>query len=123
MAHESEASVGTLIRGALDDMRELIREEVLLAKAEIRQETGKLTSAAVQFGIAGGALFFAGMFLLVTVALGIAALFNWPAWAGFGIVAVLLGVVGVVMLSSGRRSLRTVEPLPRTVHSIKENLQ
>ena len=123
MAHESEAPVGTLLRGALDDARELFREEIALAKAEIRQETGKLTSAGVQFGIAGAALWFAGMFLLVAAALGIAGLFNWSAWTGFAIVAVLMAIVGGVMFATARSAMRRVQPLPRTVGTIKENFQ
>jgi uncharacterized membrane protein YqjE len=123
MAYESEASVGTLIRGALDDTRDLIREEIALARVELRQEAGKLMAAGVQFGIAGVSLWFAGMFLLVAIALGIVALFAWPAWAGFALVSVILGITGAVMLVSARHAMRRVEPLPRTVSSIKENLQ
>jgi hypothetical protein len=123
MAYESEASVGTLIRGALDDARELIREEIALARAEMRQEAGKLIAAGVQLGIAGVSLWFAGMFLLVAIALGIVALFAWPAWAGFALVSVILGIGGAVMLVSARQAMRRVEPLPRTVSSIKENFQ
>jgi hypothetical protein len=123
MAQTSE-SVGGLVRGAMDDVRELFREEVALARAEIRQEMGKAASAGVQFGIAGVALWFAAMFLLVTVALGVAALFNWPAWLGFAVMAVLLAAAGLVFISHARTRLKTVEPaLPRTVSSIKENLR
>lgn len=123
MAYESDASVGTLIRGALDDMRELIREEIALARVEMRQEASKLAAAGVQFGIAGVALWFAGMFLLVAIALGIVAAFGWPAWTGFALVAVVLAIAGAVMLASARQAIRRVEPLPRTVGSIKENFQ
>jgi Flp pilus assembly protein TadB len=124
MAQTTEPSVGGLVRGAMDDVRELFREEVALARAEIRQEVSKAASAGVQFGIAGVALWFAAMFLLVTVALGAAALFNWPAWLGFAVLAVLLVVAGLLFASHARSRLKTVEPsLPRTVSSIKENLR
>lgn len=123
MAHETEASVGGLVRGALDDVRDLFREEVALARAEIRMELSKAATAGMQFGAAGVALWFAGMFLLVTVALGLSALANWPAWAGFGIVTVLLAVGGMVMLAVARRKLREVQPLPRTMESLKENFR
>jgi Flp pilus assembly protein TadB len=122
MAHESE-SVPGLVKGALDDVRDLIREEVALARAELRYELSKVTAAGVQFGIAAVSLWFAGMFLLVAVALGLAALFSWPAWAGFAVVAVLLAVAGVVAFVGGRKAVRQVQPLPRTVDSIKENFQ
>ena len=122
MAYESESLTG-LLRGALDDARDLIREEVALARAEIRYELGKVTAAGMQFGIAAVALWFAGMFLLIAAALGIATLFNWPAWTGFAIVGVLLGIAGVIAFMGGRRAVQNVQPLPRTVESLKETFQ
>ena len=123
MAHETEASVGGLVRGALDDVRDLFREEVALARAEMRVELNKAMAAAMRFGAAGVALWFAGMFLLIAAALGISAGLNWPAWAGFGVVAILLAVGGMVMLAGARKAVREVQPLPRTVESIKENFR
>lgn len=123
MADTSDASVTGLIRGALDDVRELFREELALARAELRSELGKVTSSAVRFGIAGVALWFAAMFLLVTIALGVATLLEWPAWAGFGSLALVLGIVGAVLLMLGRSAIRDVRPLPRTVQTVKENFK
>lgn len=122
MDPQSESLTG-LLRGALDDVRDLIREEVALARAEVRYEVGKVTSAGVQFAIAAVALWFAGMFVLIAAALGLALLFSWPAWAGFAAIGVLLAVVGLVAAMSGRRAVREVQPLPRTVGSIRENFQ
>ena len=123
MAHVTEASVPSLIRSALDDVREFFREELALARAEMREEFGKASASAAKFGAGGVALWFAAMFLLVTVALGISALLEWPAWAGFGIVAVILAITGVVLVMSGRNALREVRPLPRTLHSMKETFR
>jgi hypothetical protein len=123
MAHVTEASVPSLIRGALDDVRELFREELALARAEMREEFGKAAASAARFGAGGVALWFAAMFLLVTVALAISSLLEWPAWAGFGIVAIVLGIAGVVLVMSGRSALRDVKPMPRTLHSMKETLR
>ena len=90
MAHESDASMSTLLRNALDDVRELFREEVALARAELRAEVSKAASAASGFGAAAAALVCAGLFLLTALALGIATLMEWPAWTGFAIVGVVL---------------------------------
>jgi hypothetical protein len=122
MAYQSESVTG-LLRGALDDVRDLIREEVALARAEVRYEASKVATAGVQFGAAAVALGFAGMFLLIAAALGISTLFNWPAWAGFAVVSVLLAVGGLVAFMSGRSAVRNIQPLPRTIESIKENFQ
>jgi len=119
----SEPSVGGLIRNALDDVRDLFREELALARAELRQELSKLTAGAVRFGGAAVALWFAAMFLFVTIALGLAALLAWPAWAGFGVVTLLLAIAGAVMAMAGRRAIREVRPMPRTVETVKENFR
>ncbi len=123
MPHETDASIAELVRGAMADAKELIREEVALARAELRQELGKASSAAVGFGVAGVALLFAVGCFVAALSLGIATVFDWPAWAGFAIVAVLLAVVGALGYSSGRRAVTNVQPLPRTVHSMKENFR
>ena len=123
MAHVTEASVPSLIRGALDDVRELFREELALARAEMREELSKAASSAARFGAGGVALWFAAMFLFITVALGISALLQWPAWAGFGIVTIVLAIAGAVLVMSGRNALRQVRPMPRTVHAMKETFR
>ena len=123
MAYETDTSIAALVRSALDDVRELFREEVALARTELRYELGKASGAAMNFGAAGVALMLAAGCFAVALALGIAALFEWPAWAGFAAVALLLGVAGMLMFTAGRRAVRSVQPLPRTVHSIKENFR
>lgn len=123
MDYTSHESLGGLVRSALDDARELVREELLLARVELRQELGKATAAGVQFGAAGVSLMFAAAFLLIALALGVSAVFDWPAWAGFGIVAILLAMAGIVFVSGGRKAVRDVRPLPQTVQTLKENFK
>lgn len=115
-------SIGGLIRGILMDLRTLIREEIALARVEIRDQAGKARATAMSFGMAAAALFFGGTFLLVALATGIAELLDWPLWAGFLIVAAVLCVIGLVMLSAGRKRLQTLQAVPEeTVSTLKEN--
>lgn len=123
MEHTSDASVGSLVRSALEDARELIREEIALARAELRAEASRVSAAGIRLSAAGVLLWFAVMFVLAAASLGVAALFDWPAWAGFGLVAILLAIAGAIMAVSGRTLLRHVETLPRTRQSLKENLR
>src|ERR1044071_9564618 len=90
-----------LFRGILQDLRTLIHEEIALARMEIREQAGKARAAAISFGVAAGALLFAGTFLLIAIAIGIADLLDWPIWAGFLVVALLLVATGMFTLSSG----------------------
>ncbi len=121
VVHHDE-SIGGLVRGILTDLRTLIREEIALARIEISEQAGKARAAAMSFGVAAAALLFGGTFLLIALATGIAELLDLPVWVGFLIVAVLLSAIGFVMLSSGRKQLRTFHAVPEgTVSTLKEN--
>ena len=117
-----QESTGSLIRGILNDVRTLIREEIALARVEMREQAGRARAAALSFGIAAAALAFGAIFLLVAMALGIANLLGWPAWTGFLIMALLLCIGGYFTLSSGRKQLASVHAMPEeTVTTLKEN--
>jgi uncharacterized membrane protein YqjE len=113
---------GGLLRGILTDLKTLMREEIALARVELREQAGKARAAAMSFGMAVAALAFGAAFLLIALAMGIAELAGWPLWAGFLVVAALLSVVGFIALSSGRRKLRAFQAVPeQTVMTLKEN--
>src|SRR5947207_15947558 len=92
-------SIGSLIRGILNDLRTLIREEIALARVEMREQAGRAKAAALSFGFAAGALLFGTIFLLVAIALAIANLSGWPPWPGFRAFAIRLCVAAVFTLS------------------------
>jgi hypothetical protein len=115
-------SIGGLIRGIMADVRQLMREEIALARVEMREQAQRAKLAALALGAAAVALAIGGIFLLVSVAVGIADLLDWPVWAGFLIVALVLSIAGMVMLSTGRKRLSTIRPVPeQTMQSLKEN--
>jgi preprotein translocase subunit SecF len=119
-AYDTAATITGLARGVLDDARELFREEIALAKAEARLELSKAAAAGSKLGAAAVAGWFALMFALIAVAMGISVVLNWPLAAAFAIVAALLAAVAGGAFLSGRKTARGVQPLPRTVDSVKE---
>ena len=115
-------SIGGLLRGVLMDMRQLMRDEVALARVELREQAGRAKMAAASLGAAAVALLLGVIFLLIALSIGIADLLNWPVWAGYFVVALLLAAGGAFALASGRRKLRNVRPMPeQTVETLKEN--
>jgi uncharacterized membrane protein YqjE len=118
----SETSVGELIGNISNDLSQLFRQEVELAKAELKQEGAKAGKAA---GMLGGAA-FAGYLAVVLLSFALVfALGNVMdlGWAAL-IVAVLWGIVGAVLFANGRKKLKTVDPMPRrTVDTLKEDAQ
>jgi hypothetical protein len=111
------ATVGKIV----DDVRELFREEVALARAEIRQELSAFSSVAISFAVGAGAALFALSFLLLGVAQAAAMLIGWPAWTGYIGMAIVLAIVAGIAIQSARSRARTVSAVPeQTVASIKE---
>jgi len=117
-----ESSVGELIGNISDDLSRLFRQEVELAKTEVKQEAVKAGRAAGMLGGAGFAGYLAVVLLSFAVVFALANVMD-AGWAAL-IVAIVWGVVGAVLYAGGRRQLRTVDPMPRrTVDSIKEDAQ
>lgn len=115
-------TIGGLLRGILMDLRTLIREEIALARVEIREQAGRARAAAMSFSIAAAALIFGVAFLLIAVATAIADLLDWPIWSGFLVIAAVLSVIGIVTLASGRKQIAKVHAVPeQTVSTLKEN--
>jgi uncharacterized membrane protein YqjE len=118
----SETSVGELIGNISNDLSTLFRQEVELAKVELKEEASKAGKAAGMLGAAG----FAGYLVVILLSFAlVAALSNVmdPGWAAL-IVAVIWGIVGAVLYANGRKKLKTVDPTPRrTVDTLKEDAQ
>jgi hypothetical protein len=119
--HEAE-SVGGLVRGILDDTRDLIREELALARAEIREEMSAMQTVGIAFGAASVGAMIGIVLLGVALGGALAYALNWPAWAGYGLVALLLLAGAFGLVQDGRRRLAHVRALPKTTETVKENL-
>ena len=117
-----DGSIGHLIGEVAGDVSKLFRQEVALAKAELKQEASKAAKAGGMLAGAG----FAGY--MVTVLLSLALVFALDAvmplgWAAL-IVAVLWAVAGGVLYAVGRKRMKDVDPVPRqTVETLREDAQ
>jgi uncharacterized membrane protein YqjE len=115
-------SVGDLLGRVTSDLSTLLRQELELAKAELRQEAAKAGKAGGMLGGAGvlGHLTVAFLALALTFALGNVMDLGWAAL----IVAALLAVGTVVLVTRGRAQLRQINPVPQqTVETVKEDVQ
>jgi hypothetical protein len=115
-------SVGELLSTVTSDIQTLFRQEIELAKAEVRQETTKAGKAAGMYGGAGFAGYLTLLFLSLAVVLGLANVMD-AGWSSL-IVAAVWAVVAAVLYQRGRTQMRTVSPKPeQTVESMKENAE
>jgi hypothetical protein len=116
--YETE-SIPALIRSLLIDTRELIREEMALARAEIREE---ITAVGFAFGTAAVAALIGATLLCIALGGAIAYFLNWPTWAGYAIVTVLLLGGAYLLARYGRGQLVKLRELPKTNESVEENI-
>ncbi|WP_306204368.1 phage holin family protein [Actinoplanes sp. RD1] len=116
----TNSSVGELIGNISDDLSQLFRQEVELAKVELKQEASKAGKAAGMLGGAGFAGYLAVVLLSFAIVFGLGNVMDL-GWAAL-IVAVLWGIAGAVLYSIGRKRLKTVDPVPRrTADTLKED--
>ncbi|MFD9359551.1 phage holin family protein [Streptomyces sp. NPDC060031] len=116
----SEQSIGDLIGEIGQDMSQLVRDEIELAKAEIKQESAKAGKAVGMLGGAGYAGHVVLLFGSLALVFALANVMD-PAWAAL-IVTLLWAVVGGVLYVMGRGRLRTVNLKPeQTVETLKED--
>lgn len=118
-APHSGRPLGDLIGDITGDLSRLFRQEVELAKAEVRQEGKKVASATAMFAVAAIGGLLAAMLLSFAVVYALAEIMH-IGWAAL-IVAVVWGAVAYAMQASGRKRLKEVEPLPQTTQTLKEN--
>ncbi|MGW7102371.1 phage holin family protein [Streptomyces sp. NPDC054838] len=118
----AEPSLGTLIGEIGQDLSRLVRDEIELAKAEIKQESTKAGKAVGMLGGAGYAGHVVLLFGSLTVVFALANVMD-PAWAAL-IVTALWAAVGGVLYAMGRKRLRAVNLKPeQTVETLKEDAQ
>jgi uncharacterized membrane protein YqjE len=115
-------SVGQIVGDISADMSTLIRQEMDLAKTELKQEVAKIGKGAGMFGGAG----VSGFFTLFFVSLALTYLLDdWmPVELAALIVAVLWGIAAAVLALNGRKQIKEANPqLPTTQQTLKEDVQ
>jgi hypothetical protein len=115
----ADVSIGDLIGDVTRDLSTLMRQELELAKAELRQEAVKSGKAAGALGGAGFAGYMVLLFLSIALWSALANVMDW-GWSAL-IVAVVWAIAAAVLYTTGRQQLRRVRPTPeRTVETLKE---
>jgi uncharacterized membrane protein YqjE len=117
---DNQESVGALISGLLQDLQELVRGEVQLARTEFREDA--MTAGRALGSIAAGA--FVGVTGFIFLMLGVTYLINkeLEMWLSAGIVGAVLAIIAAVMISAGRKKLSDSNFKPeQTIETLKED--
>lgn len=114
----ASTSLGDLLAEVSRDVSTLMRQEVELAKAELRQTATRAGKGAGMYGGAGVAGWFTLLFLSIALWWALGYLMG-NAWSAV-LVAGIWAVVAVVLYFVGKREFDEVRGMPDTVESIKK---
>ncbi|MGY5011474.1 phage holin family protein [Streptomyces sp. 900105755] len=114
--------VGELVQRASQQLTELVRGELRLARAEMKQKSKRYGKGGGLFGGAGVVGFLMLQALVVTVIAALAV--PLPVWAAALIVTAVLGVIAAVMAMSGKKQIDQAAPLTpeQTVENVKADV-
>jgi hypothetical protein len=120
----------TLLRRLTDQTVTLVRQEFLLARAELREAMQSYARHSIRIG-AGAAILVAG--ILVLLAAAVAGLFvglnralPWyvAAWLSPLIIGGIAAMVGAIMIGRARRALRQTHLKPqKTIDTVRADAQ
>jgi len=117
---EDERSLGQIVGDLSTDLTTLVKQELELARTELKEEATKAGKGAGMLGGAG----VSGLLALILASFALAYLLdNWmPVELAFLIVTVLWAIVGAVLAARGRKELKNANPqLPETQQTLKED--
>jgi hypothetical protein len=127
-----EPGFSSLLRGIVNDIGDLVKQQIQFARAEIKADIrkSKEASAFITLGV-GSAFIGALLFGLMVV-----HLLHWltapagmdqsslPLWGCYAVVAALFIGSGVGLFVVGQRMFASFSPVPeQTVQTVKENVE
>jgi membrane protein len=115
-----ERPISEVIGDIAENVQQIARAEMRLAKAELIEDVARMKRGAVFMVIAAmtGALAVGCLCLTAIYALALVM----PAWAAALIVGVVMAIVAGICAMSGNRQFAGLG-MPRTAASVKENVQ
>ncbi|MBF6167220.1 phage holin family protein [Streptomyces gardneri] len=116
-------SVAELVEDATAQLSRLIRDELQLARVEMRQKGKQFGRGAGLAGVAALLGLYGGAALVAAAVLGLTELL--PGWASALIVAGALLVVAAILGLSGKKSVETATPpIPQeAVEGVREDIE
>ena len=117
-----ERPISDVLQDILGNLQEMVRAEVRLARAEIRDDARQTAASAVWIASGTIGALSAWAFLLWTITFALST--RMSMWAATLVVAVVLAGAASVLIAGGIRRVKRIHPIPeRTIASIKENIE
>ena len=117
-AKAETTSLGDLLGEVTRDMSTLMRQEVELAKVELRQSATRAGKGAGMLAGAGVAGHFVLLFLSLALWWALGTVMGL-GWSGV-VVALIWGVVAAILAARGRKELNAIKGMPQTAETLQE---
>lgn len=114
----ANTSLGDLLSEVSRDISALMRQEVDLAKAELKQSASRAGKGAGLLGGAGYAGLMAVLFLSIALWWGLGHLID-NGWSAV-VVALIWAIIAGILYLQGRKKLKEVQGMPQTADSLKK---
>jgi uncharacterized membrane protein YqjE len=122
MAPQIHRSIPEVLQDIVDNLREIIRSEFRLAKAELKEEASRASKPVATFGMGLVFGFYGIGFLLLSLVYWLTTLM--AVWLAALLIGAGLAIVAIALMSSSGKKLKRVNPTPeKTIRSLKENVQ
>jgi uncharacterized membrane protein YqjE len=122
MTGEGERSMAAVLQDIVGNVQQIVGAEMRLARIEVRQEVEKATRS-VALLIVGGTIAALALALVLLACVYALSMVVAP-WGAALIVAGAAGAIGGVLMAAGMKQMRRVLVAPpKTVATMKENLQ
>jgi uncharacterized membrane protein YqjE len=102
----AEPSIGELLRRVTNDSGELVRQEIALAKAEMRESISTLAQDATKASIGLGLALVGVLALATFIITGLGSLLGGHYWLSSLIIGVIFLAIGIVL---GRNALADIK--------------
>jgi uncharacterized membrane protein YqjE len=122
----SEPTVTSLLSGIVNDAQELIKQQLMLFRHELKDDVNRAREALPSLGLGVTLMVAATIFLGLTIA----HLITWaageahlPLWGSYLIVTALFGVVGLALLYFAKKNLESLPMSHQAAEATKENVE
>lgn len=122
---ETDVSLTSLVSGIVNDAQELMKQQMALFQAEVKEDMRKTSEAAVSLA-AGAVVALVGAIVLC---FALVYLLNWafpetPLWVWYAVVGGVVTGTGLGLVLVAWVKFRSFNPLPdKTAQALKENLE
>jgi len=114
-------SIKQILQDIVNHVGDIIRSEVRLVKAEVRQDVTHYAKTSAFIGVAGVLAFYAVGFLLLSAVYALQGVM--PSWLAALVVGVAVGIVAAILYLTNRKKLAQASLRPdKTIQTLEDNV-